>query len=498
MRFIIIFVLCAPLILISANDISENEISLDERNGNEVTHRVIEMNESDGETEYLEHEESFNLKELYEHSVQAYLDEDWDGCIEGFTQAIKHYKEYKNALIACRKDCRAQTAGFQPIFPYDPEDFHFYEKKIRETLCMMKFSQNYRDLHGEDSLKRLPEAIEKKFAAFAAYEYLQMCYYQKNRFQDAANAVFTYLTLHPKHEMSLKNLRFYIDQRDVDESEITNLEAEPFTTFYASGVKAYDEERYEDVIKYFEKSLDLYMASEEDCRYYCEGPFNQGWLPEFVPSVANHFTYCIKCKQGCSKRMNQVNGEYYADLLPSHYHYLQFAYYKVGDLKNACAAVSSYLLFYPSDQLMLKNEEYYSKLPKIEEDYFTPREEAVEYVKRKQYEEQLLRYIFEEFLILKPHLDPRKLKKELNETEGPEEKLTHHPPPGHSPARKKRLSNETQIWKNAPPEADNSLTNTNGKIRIIADESDLGGELRYLAEGFLDDSECQSLVNLAQ
>lgn len=106
--------------------------------------------------------------------------------------------------------------------------------------------------------------------------------------------------------------------------------------------------------------------------------------------------------------MNHVNGQYFADLLPSHYHYLQFAYYKgesnffksstlpkqrrfnnfssipinsswflVGDLQKACAAVSSYLLFYPSDRSMLKNQEYYSKLPKVQKDYFTPREVSI-------------------------------------------------------------------------------------------------------------------------
>lgn len=95
--------------------------------------------------------------------------------------------------------------------------------------------------------------------------------------------------MHPKHEMSSKNLRFYIDQRNVDESKLRNLEAEPFATFYSSGVNAYDEERYQDVIKYFENSLVLYLSSEEDCRLYCEGPFNQGWLPEFTASVASSF-----------------------------------------------------------------------------------------------------------------------------------------------------------------------------------------------------------------
>lgn len=80
--------------------------------------------------------------------------------------------------------------------------------------------------------------------------------------------------------------------------------------------------------------------------------------------------------------------------------------------------MSSYLLFYPDDETMLSNKEYYSKLPKARDDFFTPRpvsayqnidinlavlliifllQEAVEYVKRLHYETKLLKFILTEF-----------------------------------------------------------------------------------------------------
>lgn len=46
----------------------------------------------------------------------------------------------------------------------------------------------------------------------------------------------------------------------------------------------------------------------------------------------------------------------------------------VGNLKAACAAVMSYLLFLPADETMLHNKDYYSIQPKVMEDYFVPRE----------------------------------------------------------------------------------------------------------------------------
>jgi hypothetical protein len=43
---------------------------------------------------------------------------------------------------------------------------------------------------------------------------------------------------------------------------------------------------------------------------------------------ADHFTYSLKCKRRCPDKLNSLNGEKHEDLLPSHYHFLQYAYYK--------------------------------------------------------------------------------------------------------------------------------------------------------------------------
>lgn len=48
----------------------------------------------------------------------------------------------------------------------------------------------------------------------------------------------------------------------------------------------------------------------------------------------------------------------------------------VGEIKSTCQAVESYLLFYPADETMLNNKEYYKKLPKVEmqqDEYFAAR-----------------------------------------------------------------------------------------------------------------------------
>ncbi|XP_018399168.1 PREDICTED: prolyl 3-hydroxylase 2-like [Cyphomyrmex costatus] len=472
----------------------------------------IEINEIDnGESvpREVQRVRNVTLAKIYENAVQAYLEEDWDGCVAGFNDALHGYKVYKRMVIICRRKCKAETAGSSPIFAEDIEDLHFYERKVRETLCLMKCNQDYREIAGEGALKRLPHATERKFVDLAIYEYLHICYFQKERYQDAANAAFTFLSLHPNHEMTKKNLKYYLNLPNVTVNKVVNLEAAPFVQKYTRGVKAYEDEYYEEAVIEFENSLELYIESEEECRLYCEGPFDQGWYPEFTSSIANHFTFCLKCKRICSLTLNNINGNFQSDLLRSHYNYLQFAYYKLGNLKAACAAVASYLLFLPADEAMLNNKDYYSFQPKVEEQYFTPRKEALSYVKRQEYELLLLNYISVEFAAIDVRFNKFTKKKNLKEVDKKElgkdfsSRPILHPPPGHSPSIRTRLMGNLSTFRDKEEmkirehHVLERLKVTNN-ARLIAEENELGGRNRYVADGFLNSTDCNLLMQLAQ
>jgi hypothetical protein len=64
-----------------------------------------------------------------------------------------------------------------------------------------------------------------------------------------------------------------------------------YVSLYIHGSEAYQHEDYMSVINYIEESLEDYLKSEEECRAYCEGPFDQGWLPDFISSIASKFTF---------------------------------------------------------------------------------------------------------------------------------------------------------------------------------------------------------------
>lgn len=36
-----------------------------------------------------------------------------------------------------------------------------------------------------------------------------------------------------------------------------------------------------------EESLVSYLQAEEECRAQCEGPFDPGWYPDFVPAISS-------------------------------------------------------------------------------------------------------------------------------------------------------------------------------------------------------------------
>jgi len=78
-----------------------------------------------------------------------------------------------------------------------------------------------------------------------------------------------------------------------------------------------------------------------------------------------------------------------------------------------------------------------------------------------------------------------------------------HPPPGHSPSIRTRIvgnlstfrdKEETEIRKGRVTER----LRVTDDVRLIAGENELGGRNRYVADGFLNSTDCNLLMRLAQ
>ena len=159
--------------------------------------------------------------------------------------------------------------------------------------------------------------------------------------------------MNTNHTIMKENLRYFINDLKVDPSQVINLEAKPYVNLYIRGSEAYNKKDYDRTTNYMELSLVEYLQAEEECRAQCEGPFDQGWFPDFISSISSifiyfsisfwvprkvqsyaffkktdHYTFTLRCKRKCAKNLENLNGAIHSDLLPSHYHYLQFAYFK--------------------------------------------------------------------------------------------------------------------------------------------------------------------------
>ncbi|KAE8744370.1 hypothetical protein FOCC_FOCC008974 [Frankliniella occidentalis] len=361
--------------------------------------------------------------------------------------------------------------------------------------------------------------------------------------QKAASAVFTILSHDPNNEIMKHNLKYYLAKPGIDVNSIVNYESEKFVSLYTLGTEAYFKEEYDAAISNLEASLKEFFKASDECRADCEGPFDQGWLPDFTSSIANHFVYCLKCKAKCQSKLSVLNGEKYDDFLATHFNYLQFAYYKKGNLREACAAAGTYLLFLPGDSTMLENVEYYKTLPKVDDSMFRPRADAEKYIKRQSYEESLLTYISDEFVFEEnedtneiPHAEeiykdrggdviikngtPQSLPwatahKTLTKIHLEPVNLNQDIAHKSSMLEEKRLmlgknqkvegnSAENKIEKKS--ELNSSFEQLMNQLRRMTDrpiynlrkEDELGGIRRFVIDGLAEENECERLIQFAK
>lgn len=107
----------------------------------------------------------------------------------------------------------------------------------------------------------------------------------------------------------------------------------------------------------------------------------------------------------CTRTLNLVRGVRYNDVFFSHYEYLQLAYFKTGDLENACKCTRAYLLFNPMNASMQTNLEFYLNALEDKTVCDKLRPEAEKYFQRARYETAFIRYVDTEFRKLYDELD---------------------------------------------------------------------------------------------
>lgn len=112
---------------------------------------------------------------LYEEGVEAYLENRYADCVENFEKALHKYRSYKKKLQNCRLKCKYDAELSEPLYPVDVENLLFYEKAVKQTLCIMQCKKDNPELSGIFNIN--PET-EKLFEDQKPYEYLHLCYFK--------------------------------------------------------------------------------------------------------------------------------------------------------------------------------------------------------------------------------------------------------------------------------------------------------------------------------
>merc|ERR1712032_152311 len=297
-------------------------------------------------------------------------------------------------LGECKSKCKASVKSGSKIKLESPDMKH-YHQLIQETLCNMKCKLHALPKSRSETVR---DEIRTFFEERKPYDFLQLCYYQVGKHQAAASAAFTNLAVNPEAEVMRENLNYYLALPSVVKEEVVDLEAKAWTKPYLAGQTAYVDEEWVVMVENMEESLRLYLKEEDDCRLQCDKPFDQKWYPDFTSSVANHFTFCLKCSRNCPESLNNLNGEFTNDLLSTFYHYLQFGYYKLGESKKAAQAASTFLFLMPNHEDMAANLAYYTQVDGVSGVWLSPREEAVLYLTREKDGDALLDFITTSFV----------------------------------------------------------------------------------------------------
>ncbi|XP_033692671.1 prolyl 3-hydroxylase 1 isoform X1 [Tursiops truncatus] len=452
---------------------------------------------------------------LFAEGTAAYARGDWAGVVLSMERALRS----RAALRALRLRCRTRCAADLP-WELDPDsppslaqasgaaalhDLRFFGGLLRRAACL-------RRCLGPSAAHSLSEELELEFSKRSPYNYLQVAYFKINKLEKAVAAAHTFFVGNPEHMEMRQNLDYYQTMSGVKEADFKDLEAKPHMHEFRLGVRLYSEEQLQEAVPHLETALREYFAADEECRALCEGPYDYDgynyleYNADLFQAITDHYIQVLSCKQNCVTELasHPSREKPFEDFLPSHYNYLQFAYYNIGNYTQAIECAKTYLLFFPNEEVMSQNLAYYTAMLGEEQARsIGPRESAQEYHQRSLLEKELLFFAYDVFGI--PFVDPDSwtpeevIPKRLQEKQKSERETA---------ARiSQEIGNlmkeiETLVEEKTKESLDvNRLTQEGGPllydgIRLTMTSKVLNGSQRVVMDGVISEDECRELQRL--
>ncbi|XP_072116672.1 cartilage-associated protein [Mobula birostris] len=332
-------------------------------------------------------DELMPLESAYRHALDQYTAENWQECVEFLEMSLRLHRLLRDSEAFCNLNCSTVRSQEPSHFGRFTE-LHLFSNIMSRAQCLRRCKQGLPAFRQSQPSRETLEEFEKR----EVYKFLQFAYFKVNNIPKAISAAHTFLQKHPDDTMMQQNMAYYSSLPGSDEF-INDLEVKSYETLFLRAVKAYNAENYPVSVTEMELAIPDFLKAFDECIATCESSREVREFKDFYPSIADHYAEVLQCKVRCEPDLTPVVGGFLVEkFLATMYHYLQFAYYKLNNMKNAAPCVATYLLFDPEDSVMKQNLVYYQyhkeKWGLTDED-FAPRPEALRYYKQTKFQLQM-------------------------------------------------------------------------------------------------------------
>uniref|UniRef100_A0A8C4UAZ8 Cartilage associated protein n=1 Tax=Falco tinnunculus TaxID=100819 RepID=A0A8C4UAZ8_FALTI len=329
-------------------------------------------------------DELMPLESAYRYGLDQYSTENWPESVNYLEVSMRLYRLLRDSEAFCHRNCSA--AGQPPPAAAAAAaggalaELRLLAGVLRRAQCLRRCKQGLPAFRQAQPGRDLLEEFQRR----EPYKYLQFAYFKANNLPKAIAAAHTFLLKHPDDEMMQRNMAYYKSIPDAEE-HIKDLETKPYENLFIRAVRAYNGDNWRTSISDMELALPDFFRAYDDCTAACEGSREIKDFKDFYLSIADHYIEALACKVQCESNLTPIIGGFVVEkFVATMYHYLQFAYYKLNDMKNAAACAASYLLFDQKDEVMKQNMVYYQYHKDkwgLKEEDFQPRSgEVVEFL----------------------------------------------------------------------------------------------------------------------
>ncbi|XP_038838196.1 endoplasmic reticulum protein SC65-like [Salvelinus namaycush] len=329
------------------------------------------------------------LESAYGHALDQYGAQNWRDSIKYLELSLRLHRLLKDSEAFCSQNCSTVSRDNDTLFA--DSSLRIMRHFLLRASCLKKCKSNFPVFTVAYPKRDVLEAFEKR----VPYRYIQYAYYQLNNIERAVSAAHTFLQRNPEDPFISKNMNYYKTLFELDEYLIDH-EERPYEPVFLKAVKLYNSGDFSASARDMEQATTEYLKMYDLCLAGCEGSYEVTEYKDFYPTLADLYTEVLKCKVKCEQNlMPNVGGFFVEKFVATMYHYLQFAYYKLNDVRNAAPCAASYMLFDANDQVMQQNMVYYRFYREqwgLEETHFLPRPEALRYFNQTTKQREMLEF----------------------------------------------------------------------------------------------------------